>query len=87
MQIVVKNGALSEAEQDIYVRHITDRFPVGIVDKIVLEVHDEYVDVQYTLHCFRELRKMSGYCIGDPADWNEAKQAELRDTLPNWIDL
>jgi len=86
LQIVVKNGVLSEAEQDIYVRRITDKFPVGMVDRIVLEVHDEYVDAQYTLHQFRELRKMSGYCIGNPEDWNEAKRAELRDTIPNWID-
>ena len=86
MQIVVNNGTLSEAEQDVYIRHITSRFPEGMVDRIVLEVHDEYVDVQYTLHRFREMRKMSGYCIGSPKDWNEAKQAELRDTIPNWID-
>lgn len=86
MQIVVNNGTLSETELDMYVRHITDKFPVGMVDRIVLEVHDEYVDVQYMLHQFREMRKMSGYCIGYPEDWNEAKQAELRDTIPNWID-
>ena len=41
--------------------------------------------IRYTLHCFRDLRKMGGYCIGDPADWNPAKQAELRDTVPNWV--
>ena len=87
MQIVVNNGTLSEAELDRYIRHVTDKFPVGMVDRIVLEVHEEYVDVQYVLHRFREVRKMSGYCIGSPEDWNEAKQAELRDTVPNWIDL
>ena len=38
------------------------------------------------LHRFRDLRKMSGCCIGEPSDWNHAKQAELRDTLPNQID-
>ena len=82
----MNNGPLSEAEQDIYVKQITDRFPAGMVDRIVLDVHAEYVDVQYVLHRFREVRKMSGYCIGSPEDWNEAKQAELRDTIPNWID-
>ena len=44
------------------------------------------VDVHYTLHRFREVRKMGGYCIGEPADWNPAKQAELRDTLPNPVE-
>lgn len=86
MLIVVLNGTLSEAEQNYYIRRVTDRFPIGVVEKIVLDVKEEYVDVTYTLHRFRNLRKMGGYCIGEPADWNLAKQAELRDTVPNWID-
>jgi len=49
-------------------------------------VQKEYVDVHYTVHRFRELRKMGGYCIGEPMGWNYAKQAELRDTIPNQID-
>ena len=44
-------------------------------------------DVHYTRHRFRQLRKMGGCCIGAPEDWNYAKQAELRDTVPNRIDL
>ena len=70
MKIAIMNGTLSEAEQDYY----------------MLEVHGDYVDVHYTLHRFREVRKMGGYCIGEPADWNPAKQAELRDTLPNPVE-
>ena len=44
------------------------------------------MDVTYTLHRFRNLRKMGGYCIGEPADWNLAKQAELRDTVTHPVD-
>ena len=44
------------------------------------------MDISYTLHQFRNLRKMGGWRIGEPSDWNEAKQAELRDSLPNPID-
>ena len=86
MQVAVLHGSLSEAEQDYYVQ-VTDRFPVSIVEKIILDVHTEYVDVSYTLHRFRNLRKMGGYCIGEPSGWNYAKQAELRDTVPNWVDI
>ena len=86
MQVVVLNGNLSEAEQDFYVRHITDRFPLGMVEKVTLDVRRKYVEASYTLHRYRDLRKMGGYCIGEPADWNAAKQAELRDTIPNPID-
>lgn len=86
MLVVVQNGTLSPEEQAYYVRRVTEKFPRGVVEKVVLDVGEEYVDIRYTLHCFRDLRKMGGYCIGDPADWNPAKQAELRDTVPNWVD-
>ena len=86
MQVVVNNGKLSEAEQEHNIRQITTRFPVEIVEKIILDVHDEYVDVEYILHEYRTVRKMGGYCIGVPSEWNEAKQAEMRDTVVNPIE-
>ena len=86
MQVAVLHGELSEAEQDYYVQLVTDKFPVSIVEKIILDVQGEYVDIRYMLHRFRDLRKMGGGCIGEPSSWNHAKQAELRDTLPNRID-
>lgn len=87
MQVAVLHGVLSEAEQSYYVQQIMDKLPVSIVEKIVLDVHDEYVDVSYTLHRFRDFRKMGGSCISEPSTWNYAKQAELRDTVPNRIDV
>ena len=86
MQIVVRNGTMTEAEQDYYVRHITAKYPMGAIDKLVLDIQGEFVDAHYTLHRFPELRKMGGYCAGEPADWNPAKQAGLRDTLPNPVE-
>ena len=85
MQIIVINGPLSEREQDAYVRRVTAKYPMSAIEKLYLEVCGDYVDVRYTLHRYRELRKMSGYCISEPATWNQAKQAELRDTIPNAI--
>ena len=86
MLIAVLNGTLSEAEQDTYIRRITSRFPAGTVERITLDAQGDFVDVTYTLHRFRNLRKMGGYCIGEPADWNLAKQAELRDTVTHPVD-
>ena len=86
MQVVVLNGTLTEAEQDIYVRQATTVYPVSIIEKLILNVQDDHVTVSYDLHCFRNLRKMGGYCIGEPSTWNPAKPAELRDTIPNPID-
>jgi len=87
MQVVVLNGSLTEAEQDEYIKQVTARCPSGLKEKLFLDVQGEYVDVHYTRHWFRQLRKMGGCCIGAPEDWNYAKQAELRDTVPNRIDL
>ena len=86
MQVVVLNGTLTEAEQDAYIREATKVYPMSIIEKLYLDVQDGRVNVRYDLHRFCDLRKMGGYCIGEPADWNHAKQAELRDTLPNPIE-
>lgn len=83
MKIVVINGPLPEKEQDTYIRYVTSRHPASAIDKICLEVHEDHVDLRYTLYRRRELRKMGGYCISEPASWNSAKQAEQRDMVPN----
>ncbi len=86
MQIIVSGGFLSEREQDAYVRHITRKCPASAIEKLYLEVHENHVDARYTLHRCRELRKMGGYCISEPATCNSAKQAEYRDMLPNRLE-
>lgn len=86
MQVVVLNGTLTEAEQDYYIRQATKMYPMSVIEKLFLDVQGDYVEVSYDLRRFRNMRKMGGYCIGKPADWNAAKQAELRDTVPNPID-
>lgn len=86
MQIIVINGPLPEQEQDVYINHVTRRCPASAIDKLYIEVHEDHVDLHYTLHRCRELRKMGGYCISEPSSWNKAKQAELRDMTPNSIE-
>lgn len=87
MQVVVLNGVLSEAEQDVYIRQATAKYPMSHIEKLILDVQDEGIQVSCLLYRIRELRKMGGYYIGEPAEWNRAKQAELLDTIPNRIDL
>ena len=60
MLVVVQNGALSPEEQAFYVRRVTEKFPRGVVEKVVLDVGEEYVDIRYTLHCFRDLPRWAG---------------------------
>lgn len=83
MQIVVLNGVLSEAEQDAYIRRVTAKYPMSVIEKLILDVQGEYISISCVFHRFRELRKMGGYCISEPAAWNSAKQAEYRDMVPN----
>ncbi len=83
MQIIILNGTLSETEQNACIRKITAIYPVFIIEKLFLDVQKDHINFRCELHQFREVRKMGGYCIGCPEDWNSAKQAELRDTIPN----
>ena len=86
MQIVMRYGTLTEAEQDRYVQRVTGQVPIGLIEKLFLDVREDSVAVSCELRRVRELRKMGGAVIGCPEDWNSAKQAEQRDTLPNPID-
>lgn len=86
MLVAVLNGKLTETEQDAYIREAVKKYPVSLIEKLILDVQGETVEISYVLHRFRNLRKMGGCCIGEPSSWNYAKQAELRDTLPNRIE-
>ena len=86
MQVVVLNGTLTESEQDFYIQEAIKVHPMSIIEKLFLDVQGNHVDVRYDLHRFRNMRKMGGYYIGEPSGWNAAKQAELRDTVPNPIE-
>lgn len=45
MQVAVLGGVLPEAEQDHYVRQVTKEFPISVVEKVILDVHGDHVDV------------------------------------------
>ena len=85
MEIVVKNGTLSEEEQQWFGDYVQVEFPDREIDTIELQCGDKGVTIRYTLgHCY--LHKMGGYFIGDPSAWNDAKRAEDLATKPNPID-
>mgnify|MGYP005765042185 len=85
LNVVVKNGTLSEAEQQWCVDYVQAQFPGREIDAIELLCGDKGVMIRYTLgHCY--FHKMGGYFIGDPSAWNDAKRAEDFATKPNPID-
>ena len=83
--LVVVNGTLTEAEQEFYTKQVTDKVPIGLIEKVYLDADGNDVAVSYELRKIQEKSKMGGYCIGTPEDWNVAKRAEQRDTIPNRI--
>ena len=83
MQIINEGLPLSNAEQQRYIASIRARYPDRIIDKVFLNADEQSVSIRCEYHIPRPLAKMGGYYIGDPATWNKAKQAELRDSLPN----
>jgi len=82
MKIIV-NGPLSEKELDACIRRVTAQHTPSSIETLTLDVHEDYIDVHYSLLRRRELRKMSGCCISEPDTWNSAKRAEFQDMLPN----
>ena len=84
MQIVI-HGALGKIDEDRCIQRLTEKVPIGLIEKLYLDVSGDEVNISYVLRNIPEKRKMGGYCIGSPEGWNAAKQAELRETLPNWI--
>lgn len=83
MQIINEGLPLSDAEEQRYIASIRARYPDRIIDKVFLNADEQSVSIRCEYHIPRPLAKMGGYYIGDPATWNKAKQAELRDSLPN----
>ena len=85
MQVIMEGLPMSEAEKQEYVQYICKKYPDRIIDKVFLNVDASSVSIRCEYHIPRPVAKMGGYYIGDPATWNQAKQAELRDSLPNPI--
>ena len=86
MKVVYLRDVLPQAEQAQYVQHILTEHPGKILEKVIFDVSEEFVDIHYTFCRQRNLSKMGGCCIGEPSSWNSAKRAEHRDTLPNSVD-
>ena len=86
VEVVVTNGEISLEEQKKYVRYIAKKYPHIFIEKLFLSADGDFVDIRIQLRK-RILTKMGGAVIGDPLTWNNAKQAEFRDTIPNKVDL
>ena len=87
MQIEVLQGQLTEEQQSRCRLFIKNKYPGQSIEKLLLYADETGIRFEVIVAETPRLRKMSGYYISDPRTWNAAKQAELRDTLPNLLDI
>lgn len=85
MQIIEQGLRISDKERQVYLDALYTKYPNRIFDKVFIIADENTVSLKCEYHYPRPLARMSGCYIGDPTRWNDAKQAELRDTLPNPI--
>ena len=85
MKIIIQNGDISHAEQDEYVGLILKKYPGLEIDHIVLELSEDQIIYRIAVN-EHILTKMGGSVIGDPQNWNTAKQSEYYETIPNRLE-
>ena len=73
MTVAVLHGTLSEAEQDVYIRQVTAKYPISIIEKLILDVEGDHVDVR----C-KTLRKSSAWRHEDKSNqWKPTKEPPM----------
>ena len=68
MQIVVLNGTLSEREQDAYIKQATARYPVSLIEKLILDVQKEYCETDTSGWRWRLFLKDTAHMMQKPGN-------------------
>lgn len=82
MNITVKNGEISELEQQEYVKYLENKFNKNL-DSLEITMDGDFVDLQYSFIPvkFDRIRRITGYLVGTVDRFNDAKRAEERDRV------
>ena len=76
---------LENEQQDKYIKFLQDKYPH--IDLKSVELFTDGKNIYFKAqNKKRVLAKMGGTYIGHPDNWNNAKQAEFRDTLTNILE-
>lgn len=83
MVINVTGGTLSEAEQNNYVKYVSDKFPEKQLEQLDINVDGDFVDLKYHFAPtrFERIRRITGYLVGTLDRFNNAKAAEEHDRV------
>lgn len=87
MNIIVKNGEISELEQKEYVKYLENKFHKNL-DSLEITIDGDYVDLQYSFIPvnFERIRRITGYLVGTVERFNDAKRAEERDRVKHGVE-
>jgi hypothetical protein len=82
VNITVKNGEISELEQQGYIKYLENKFNKKL-DSLEITIDGDYVDLQYSFIPvkFDRIRRITGYLVGTVDRFNDAKRAEERDRV------
>ncbi len=87
MDIIVKNGTISEEEKNNYVKYLEDKFPDKTLSSLEIGLDGEYVNLNYKFEDvpFERIRRVTGYLTGTLDRWNDAKRAEEHDRIKHGV--
>lgn len=87
VKIELSNGAapMSEDEKQAYIQHVKSTYPDRTIEKIVIEVDGEYVNLRtyFKPIKFERVRRITGYLVGTLDRFNDGKLAEVKDRVPH----
>lgn len=87
MDIIVKNGTISEEEKNNYVKYLEDKFPDKTLSSLEIGLDGEYVNLNYKFEDvpFERIRRVTGYLTGTLDRWNDAKRSEEHDRVKHGV--
>lgn len=87
MEIVVKNGTITEEEKNNYVKYVKEKDPNKELVYLEIDLDGDFVDLKYQFEDipFERIRRVTGYLTGTLDRWNDAKRAEERDRVKHGI--
>ena len=87
MDIIVKNGTISEEEKNNYVKYLEDKFPDKTLSSLEIGLDGEYVNLNYKFEDvpFERIRRVTGYLTGTLDRWNDSKRAEEHDRVKHGV--
>lgn len=85
--IHVTGGTISREESDAYVARGREKYGRAL-ERVDVKLDGEYADIHYYLTelPFERIRRITGYLVGTPDRFNNAKRAEERDRVKHSME-